>query len=43
MTLAADARAFLVVMARHDKLFPFVFTVFPFVVEAEALCNELAI
>ena len=43
MTLAADARAFLVVTPRHDKLFAFVFTVFPFVVQAEALCNELAI
>ena len=39
MTLTADARAFLV----HDELSAFVFTVFPFVVQAEALCNELAI
>ena len=43
ITLAADARAFLVFTPRHDKLFAFVFTVFPFVVQAEALCNELAI
>ena len=39
MTLAADARAFLVVTPQHDKLFALVFTVFPFVVQAEALSN----